>query len=126
MARNGSPKPAAPKGDGWQIDYDKKVTGGPLAIGFDESFIIPASLDMFPYLYLKNDKPTAWANTTKAFHRPGPAAEDFEAINCLIRFRARKPRLHRFARAKSDKPFFLYLASKQSTHAHCSLQEVAR
>ena len=31
------------KGDGWQIDYAKKVTGGPLAIGFDESFIIPAA-----------------------------------------------------------------------------------
>ncbi len=71
------------KGDGWQIDYGKKVSGGPLAIGFDESFIIPASLDMFPYVYLQNDKPTAWATVTKAFHRPGPCAEDFEAINCL-------------------------------------------
>jgi arylsulfatase A-like enzyme len=96
------------RGDGWQIDYDKKVAGGPLAIGFDESYIIPASLDMFPYLYLKNDKPTAWANTTKAFHRPGPAAEDFEAINCLRDF-ARESRAYIAARAKSDKPFFLYL-----------------
>ena len=96
------------KGDGWQIDYGKKVTGGPLAIGFDESYIIPASLDMFPYLYLKNDKPTGWANTTKAFHRPGPAAEDFEAINCLTDF-ARESRAYITARAKSDKPFFLYL-----------------
>ena len=96
------------RGDGWQIDYDKKVDGGPLAIGFDESYIIPASLDMFPYLYLKNDKPTAWANTTKAFHRPGPAAEDFEAVNCLIDF-ARESRTYIASRAKSKKPFFLYL-----------------
>ena len=96
------------KGDGWQIDYGKKVTGGPLAIGFDESYIIPASLDMFPYLYLKNDKPTGWANTTKAFHRPGPAAEDFEAVNCLTDF-ARESRAYIAARAKTDKPFFLYL-----------------
>ncbi len=96
------------RGDGWQIDYDKKVDGGPLAIGFDESYIIPASLDMFPYLYLKNDKPTAWANTTKAFHRPGPAAEDFEAVNCLINF-ARESRTYIASRAKSKKPFFLYL-----------------
>jgi arylsulfatase A len=102
------PKTGAAKGDGWQIDYDKKVTGGPLAIGFDESFIIPASLDMFPYLYLKNDKPTAWANTTKAFHRPGPAAEAFEAVNCLTDF-ARESRAFIAARAKGDKPFFLYL-----------------
>ena len=96
------------KGDGWQIDYSRKVEGGPLAIGFDESYIIPASLDMFPYLYLKNDKPTAWANTTKAFHRPGPAAEEFEAINCLTDF-ARESRAFIATRAKTDKPFFLYL-----------------
>ena len=97
------------KGDGWYVDYGKKVDGGPLAIGFDESFIIPASLDMFPYLYLKNDKPTAWANVTKAFHRAGPATEDFEAINCLKDF-AREARSFIDARAKEpEKPFFLYL-----------------
>ena len=97
------------KGDGWQIDYGKKVTGGPLAIGFDESFIIPASLDMFPYVYLKNDKPTAWATVTKAFHRPGPCAENFEAINCLRDF-AREAGTFIDARAKErNKPFFLYL-----------------
>ena len=97
------------KGDGWQIDYGKKVGGGPLAIGFDESFIIPASLDMFPYVYLKNDKPTAWATVTKAFHRPGPCAEDFEAVHCLRDF-AREANAFIDARAKErDKPFFLYL-----------------
>jgi len=98
------------KGDGWQIDYGKKVSGGPLAIGFDESFIIPASLDMFPYVYLQNDKPTAWATVTKAFHRPGPCAEDFEAINCLRDF-AREAGSFIDARGKErDKPFFLYLS----------------
>ncbi len=97
------------KGDGWGVDYGKKVKGGPLAIGFDESFIIPASLDMFPYLYLKNDKPTAWANVTKAFHRSGPSAEDFEAVHCLTDF-AREARKFIDARAKEpEKPFFLYL-----------------
>ena len=111
------------RGDGWQIDYDQKVTGGPLAIGFDESYIIPASLDMFPYLYLKNDKPTAWANTTKAFHRPGPAAEDFEAVNCLIDF-ARESRAYIGSRAESKKPFFLYVPLT-SPHAHCAVQKMA-
>ena len=97
------------KGDGWQIDYGKKVSGGPLAIGFDESFIIPASLDMFPYVYLKNDKPTEWATVTKAFHRPGPSGEKFEAIDCLTDF-AREASQYIDARAKAKgKPFFLYL-----------------
>ena len=97
------------KGDGWQIDYGKKVDGGPLAIGFDESFIIPASLDMYPYVYLKNDKPTEWATVTKAFHRPGPSGEKFEAIDCLRDF-GREASQYIDARAKAKgKPFFLYL-----------------
>lgn len=37
---------------------------GPNELGFDHSFIIPASLDMEPYLYLANgvavEQPTAW------------------------------------------------------------------
>ena len=97
------------KGKGWDIDYSKKVKGGPLALGFDESYIIPASLDMFPYVYLKNDKSTQEADVTKAFHRPGPSGADFEAINCLRDF-ARESRAYIKTRAtEKDKPFFLYL-----------------
>jgi len=96
------------KGGGWDIDYSKPVTGGPNALGFDESFIIPASLDMYPYVYLRNDKPTQAATVTKAFHRPGPAGKDFEAIECLRDF-ARESRAFVADSAKGDKPFFLYL-----------------
>jgi len=97
------------KGKGWNFDYSKKVKGGPLALGFDESYIIPASLDMFPYVYLKNDKPTQEATVTKAFHRPGPSGADFDAVNCLRDF-ARESRNYIKARsAEKDKPFFLYL-----------------
>ena len=94
------------KGDGWDIDYSKRVTGGPNDIGFDESFIIPASLDMFPYVYLRNGTATQAATVTKAFFRPGPAGKDFEAVNCLRDF-ARESREFISRNAKS--PFFLYL-----------------
>jgi arylsulfatase A len=63
------------KGGGWDIDYSKPVTGGPNTLGFDQSFIIPASLDMFPYVYLRDDKAIQPATLTKAFHRAGPAGE---------------------------------------------------
>ncbi|MCF6313173.1 MAG: arylsulfatase [Verrucomicrobiales bacterium] len=97
------------EGKGWDIDYSKKVSGGPTALGFDQSYIIPASLDMFPYVYLKNDKPTQEATLTKAFSRPGPAGKDFDAINCLKDF-ARASRAYIKTRAaEKDKPFFLYL-----------------
>ncbi len=64
---------------------------------------------MFPYVYLKDDKPTEWATVTKAFHRPGPSGENFEAINCLRDF-AQEASQFIDSRAKAkNKPFFLYL-----------------
>jgi arylsulfatase A len=36
------------------VDFSKKVTGGPNDYGFDYSFIHPASLDIPPYLFLRN------------------------------------------------------------------------
>lgn len=97
------------RGGGWDIDYSKQVTGGPLALGFDESFIIPASLDMFPYVYLRDDKATRIPTVTKRWVRAGPAASNFEAVDCLKDF-AREARM--FIRKQSGhrgRPFFLYL-----------------
>jgi arylsulfatase A len=36
------------------VDFSKKITGGPNDYGFDYSFIHPASLDIPPYLFLRN------------------------------------------------------------------------
>ncbi|WPP49154.1 sulfatase family protein [Catalinimonas niigatensis] len=36
------------------VDYTQKVTSGPNDYGFDYSFIHPASLDMPPYMFLRN------------------------------------------------------------------------
>ncbi|MEM7010835.1 MAG: arylsulfatase [Verrucomicrobiota bacterium] len=100
------------KGKGWEIDYEKRVTSGPNEQGFEKSFIIPASLDMEPYVYLRDGTPTAIATHTKGFlkpFRPGPAAEDFDAMYCLIDF-AREARAFIKESAKNEeKPFFLYL-----------------
>jgi arylsulfatase A-like enzyme len=38
------------------VDYRQAVTYGPNNYGFDFSYILPASLDMPPYLFLKNGK----------------------------------------------------------------------
>jgi arylsulfatase A len=38
------------------VDYRKAVTYGPNNYGFDYTYILPASLDMPPYLFLKNGK----------------------------------------------------------------------
>ncbi|TWT97506.1 sulfatase family protein [Neorhodopirellula pilleata] len=94
------------KKSAWTIDYARPVTGGPNQLGFDQSFIIPASLDMFPYVYLRNGRVVEEPTTVKAFHRPGPAAAGFEAVNCLRDF-ARESR--QFIASSGDQPFFLYL-----------------
>lgn len=38
------------------VDYDAPVGNGPGALGFDHSYLIPASLDMAPYLWLVDDE----------------------------------------------------------------------
>lgn len=104
-------KTGATKGKGWNLDYTKPVKGGPLALGFTENFLFPASLDMPPYVYLRNDKVITVPTVTKAFkvpNRPGPAAEDFEAVNVLSDF-ARESREFIRRSNEAGKPFFLYL-----------------
>lgn len=50
--------PATPDADkrGYtHVDFTKPVSGGPNDVGFDYSFILPASLDMPPYVFVKNN-----------------------------------------------------------------------
>jgi hypothetical protein len=40
----------------WRIDYSKPFKNGPFDVGFNEAFFILSSLDMAPYVYLRNNK----------------------------------------------------------------------
>lgn len=97
---------------GWGIDYSRPAVT-PVHNGFQSFFGIAASLDMPPYVYIKDDRAVAVPTVVKAFaspYRPGPATEDFEAGQCLIDF-ARESRTYISEQAKDpSKPFFLYLA----------------
>lgn len=37
-------------------DFTQNISGGPNSLGFDYSYILPASLDMPPYIFIKNNK----------------------------------------------------------------------
>jgi arylsulfatase A len=37
-------------------DFKKDITGGPGSLGFNYTFILPASLDMPPYVFIRNNK----------------------------------------------------------------------
>ena len=99
--------------DGEEVDFAKPIENGPTSVGFDYFFGISASLDMAPYVYVENDRPTAIpdritpAGQGKQFWRSGPIAPDFKHEEVL-------PELTRRAvefvdrSAKSGSPFFLY------------------
>jgi arylsulfatase A len=65
------------------VDYSKTVGGGPTSVGFDESFIIAASLDMPPYIFLRNDRCEGLPTAERTYIRKGPAHPEFEAVNVL-------------------------------------------
>ncbi|MDB4384834.1 arylsulfatase [Opitutaceae bacterium] len=105
-------------GDDSNVDFSKKVTGGPSVLGFDYSYIIPSSLDMSPYVYLENDwvveLPTAFTpgkdqavDGRGVFWRSGEVSPSFDFEDVL-------PNLTRSAvsyiekQADGEKPFFLY------------------
>jgi arylsulfatase A-like enzyme len=97
------------KGQGWDIDYAQSAVT-PTSVGFDYFYGIQASLDMAPYVYIENDKAVTPATVTKAFHRPGAASADFEAVDCLTRWAEHSVAyIDQRAQAKERQPFFLYL-----------------
>ena len=102
------------KPDGKSIDYSKPLTHGPNSLGFDESYIIPASLDFPPYVYIRNHKVTALPDREQAaqkfpeFLRKGPIGADFDMEGCLDRL-AEEAGSFIDTAAKDDQPFFLYV-----------------
>ena len=101
------------------IDFSKNPTRGPSNVGFDYSFILPASLDIPPYVYLENEKFTQPINDYTDgsnlegdkdydFWRPGPMAKGFDFYEVLPTFMQKAKNYINKASKKND-PFFLYL-----------------
>jgi arylsulfatase A len=100
------------------VNYNDALEDGPLNHGFDYSFIIPASLDMSPYLYIRNNKPvnppTAYTagksekEQRGIMRRPGKMSPDFNFEQVLPNFI--NDALVFIEEREKEKPFFLYLA----------------
>ena len=103
--------------DGNNVDFAKSAPGPKLA-GFDESFIIPASLDMEPYCFVRNGEVLGLPMQPYAgepeltegrhinrFHRGGVIAQDFTIESTLPTF---VNETEDFVKENKDKPFFLY------------------
>jgi arylsulfatase A len=104
----------AKENNGDSIDWEGEITGGPLGAGFDYYFGISASLDMPPYVYIRNnrfaDVPTHKSETdSRKYHRnrrgwiaPGFANEKVlpDLTEEAVRFIEE--------RSGTGEPFFLY------------------
>jgi len=95
---------------GWEVDYTAPIQHGPVDRGFHTFFGISASLDMAPYVYIRDRVPTEPATVEKAFHRKGPAAASFEAVDVLPRITEEAVAFIEASAegARNDTPFFLY------------------
>ena len=105
------------KNDNSNVDFTKPISG-PNALGFDYSYIIPASLDMTPYLYLENEKavelPTAFTQGKSedvdgrgVFWRAGEVSPSFDFYKVLDHF-TDKAVSYIESRKNEIQPFFLY------------------
>ncbi len=107
-------------GAGKKADYSKPLTPGANDVGFDYFFGIPSSLDIPPYLYVRNNLPVRPLSTKVAgskhrrqkgggFWRAGQVSDDFKHEEVLQRLTDEAVAfIERSAAAPGSKPFFLY------------------
>ena len=107
-------------GAGKKADYSKPLTPGANDVGFDYFFGIPSSLDIPPYLYVRNNLPVRPLSTKVAgskhrrqkgggFWRAGQVSDDFKHEEVLQRLTDEAVAfIERSAGAPEAKPFFLY------------------
>lgn len=107
-------------GDPWSpgtsnVDYDARIFGGPDDQGFDYSFIIPSSLDIVPYCYIRNGLSIAPVHDTiigkdnprGVFWRTGDIQEGFR-LNHVLETLTGEATDYINNHSGAKDPFFLY------------------
>ena len=96
-----------------KINYEKTINNGPNQHGFDFSYIIPASLDFPPYIYIRDGNITELPVVQQqsagfpGFLRSGPRQPGLKINDCLDDLTSEANRVIREG-AINDQPFFLY------------------
>ena len=100
-------------------DFDAELDAGPHTVGFDDSFIFPGSLDMEPYLYVRDGEVVEPATEEtrsgrrrwsggEGYWRSGPIAPGFAHEDVLPRMTEEAVALIKSYAEAPDEPFFLY------------------
>ena len=105
--------PADGDRDASRINFSKPITNGPLSVGFDDFFGIAASLDMPPYVYVRNNRCTAIPSASidkREFGRAGWAVPGLKAEQVLPDLTAEATAYisRRGGESRNRQPFFLY------------------
>lgn len=130
-------------GLGWQTDdaeevnketvnFSEPLSNGPHTVGFDYSFIIPASLDMEPYCYIEDgvvvEEPSEEieGRARPEFWRGGACAPGFMHATCLLELTIRAEGfINQHAKENADEPFFLYLPAPSPHTPHFARERFA-
>lgn len=97
-----------------KVDFSQPITHGPTTLGFDYFYGFSGSLDMPPYVYVENDRPTMTPdrNTENkgkySWWRNGPTSPDFHHEEVLPHL-TDKACAYIHSQSKSSAPYFLYL-----------------
>lgn len=94
------------------INFDRPIRDGPNDHGFDQSFILPGSADMSPYVFVEDGSvvapPTRQVSDT-LFGQAGAALPDLQPRDILPRFtREATETIRGHARKQTNSPLFLY------------------
>lgn len=111
---------------GMPYDCSQPLRGGPVDRGFDHYFGLPASLDIPPYFYIRDDRCVAaptdtiagnksekdiWTDIQGPFWRGGKIAPNFELDQVLPRLTEETiSYLKTHEAERSQEPFFMYMA----------------
>ena len=102
------------KDDSGGFDFGRPVNDGPHTHGFHESFVIPASLDFPPYVYIRDGQITGLplgrqeALKFPRFMRPGELAADLAPEDVLDELVRRATEFIKRG-SRDEQPFLLYL-----------------
>ena len=96
------------------LDFTKPILDGPNRRGFDDSLVIPASLDFPPYVYVRNTRITSSTTIDQpavkfpGFLRRGPRGKDLVMSDCLDHLKQQAIAFLEQRAREPKTPFFLY------------------
>ena len=97
-----------------RLDFTKPILNGPNRRGFQDSLVIPASLDFPPYVYIHNTQITSSAPVLQpavkfpGFLRRGPRGRDLVMADCLDHLKEQVVSFLAERAGEPQTPFFLY------------------